>query len=103
MADSIKQKLYKLIEDTDNESLLKEAYEFIYKKKTAKEGDLWSKLSPEQQKEVLTALEESANPENLIPNEEVKKLLDERLASHKANPNAGDSWENVKKRIKDKL
>ena len=103
MDDSIKQKLYKLIEETENESLLKEAYELIYKKKTAKEGDLWNKLSPEQQNELLAALEESANPENLIPSEEVKKLLDERLAKHKANPKTGDSWENVKKRIKGKL
>ena len=42
-------------------------------------------------------------PGEALSNEEVKKLLDERLASHKANPNAGESWENVKKRIKDKL
>lgn len=28
------------------------------------------------------------------------KILDERIASHKANPEAGSSWEEVKARIK---
>lgn len=28
-----------------------------------------------------------------------KKILDERLESHKLNPNQGSSWEDVKRRI----
>lgn len=55
------------------ETILNQAYELIYKKSAAKEGDLWSKLSPEQQKEVLQSLEESNDPNNLISNEEVKR------------------------------
>jgi putative addiction module component (TIGR02574 family) len=31
-----------------------------------------------------------------------KELLDERLAAHKASPQEGSSWEDVKKRIKPK-
>jgi len=31
------------------------------------------------------------------------KILDERIASHKADPEAGSSWEDVKSRIKGKL
>ena len=72
MGISIKQKLHDLIERIDNESILNQFYELIYKKNASKEGDLWSKLTPEQQKEVLQSLEESNNPDNLISNEEVK-------------------------------
>ena len=32
-----------------------------------------------------------------------KKILDERIASHKANPTAGSSWKEVKARIKSQL
>lgn len=73
MATSIKQKLHTLIDNIDNESLLTQVYELIYKKNSSKEGDLWSKLSPQQQEEVLLSLEESNNPSNLISNEDVKK------------------------------
>jgi len=73
MALSIKQKLHNLIEKIDNESLLNQVYELLYKKNAAPEGSLWSKLTAEQQQEVLASLEESENPDNLIPNEEVKK------------------------------
>lgn len=73
MGTSIKQKLHDLIEKIDNESILNQVYEFIYKKSSSKEGDLWSKLSTEQQNEVLKSLEESKNPDNLISSEEVKR------------------------------
>jgi len=73
MGNSIKQKLHKLIDKIENESILTQVYELIYKKSSSKEGDLWNKLSPEQQKEVLLSLEESEDPNNLISNEEVKR------------------------------
>lgn len=73
MATSIKQKLHDLIEKIENESILNQVYELIYKKSFSKEGDLWSKLSPEQQMEVLLSLEESNDSNNLISNEELKK------------------------------
>lgn len=73
MATSIKQKLHDLIEKIDNEAILNQVYELIYKKSSSKEGDLWNKLTPEQQQEVLLSLEESNTPNNLISNEEVKK------------------------------
>lgn len=73
MATSIKQKLHTLIDNIDNESLLTQVYELIYKKNSSKEGDLWSTLTPQQQQEVLLSLEESNDPTNLISNDEVKK------------------------------
>lgn len=74
MATSLKQKLHELIDQIDNESMLRQAYELIYKKNASKEGDLWNKLSREQQEEILCSLEESNDPENLISNEEVRRL-----------------------------
>jgi hypothetical protein len=74
MAPSIKQKIYDLIDKIDNESTLNQVYELIYKKSSSKEGDLWNKLTPDQQKELLQNLEESDDPKNLIPNEEVKTI-----------------------------
>lgn len=37
-------------------------------------GILWSKITSEQQNEVLMALEESNNPQNLISHDQVKKI-----------------------------
>ncbi len=54
-------------------SLFYQVYELIYKKNSSKEGDLWSKLAPEQQAEVLLSLEESNEPNNLISQDEVKR------------------------------
>jgi hypothetical protein len=73
MATSIKQKLHTLIDNIDNESLLTQVYELIYKKNSSKEGDLWNKLTPQQQEEVLLSLEESNEANNLISNDDVKK------------------------------
>lgn len=73
MATSIKQKLHTLIDNIDNESLLTQVYELIYKKNSSKEGDLWNKLTPLQQQEVLHSLEESNDSNNLISNDDVKK------------------------------
>ena len=73
MATSIKQKLHTLIDNIDNESLLTQVYELIYKKNSSKEGDLWNKLTLQQQQEVLLSLEESNDTKNLISNDDVKK------------------------------
>lgn len=32
-----------------------------------------------------------------------KKILEDRLTAHQANPSAGSSWEDVKNRIRNKL
>jgi len=48
-------------------------YLIYYMYGSSKEGDLWNKLTPEQQEEILLSLDESNDPNNLISNEEVKK------------------------------
>ena len=73
MATSIKQKLHELIDKIENESILNQAYELIYKKNASGEGDLWNKLTLEQQQELLLSLEESENPDNLISDEAIKE------------------------------
>ena len=40
--------------------------------------------------------------DDFTPSEAHKQLLDERLASHKASPKEGSSWEEVKTRIRQK-
>lgn len=74
MAPSIKQKIYDLIDKIDNESTLNQVYELIYMKSSSKEGDLWNKLTPDQQTELLKNLKESYDPENMISNEKVKTM-----------------------------
>ena len=48
-------------------------------------------------KEVVEDL--MSREEDFELSDEMQALLDERLASHRANPNAGSSWEEVKSRI----
>ena len=67
----LKQNFHHLIDSIDNEKLLINFYELIKKKSSAEEGQLWNKLTDEEQKELLLSLEESKNPENLISHEEM--------------------------------
>lgn len=43
------------------------------------------------------------NEENYELSDKHKKILDERISAHKANPSLGSSWEEVKARIKSRL
>jgi hypothetical protein len=75
MIKSIKQKLHDFIENADDELLLNRIYEFLLERKnTSANGDLWNKLSTEQQQDLLLSLEESNDSNNLISNEEIKRL-----------------------------
>ena len=67
----LKQNFHHLIDSIDNEKLLINFYELIKKKSSAEEGQLWNKLTDEEQKELLLSLEESKNPQNLISHEEM--------------------------------
>jgi hypothetical protein len=69
----IKQNFHLLIDSIENEKLLINFYDLIKKRFSAKEGQLWNKLTNQEQDELLLSLEESKNPENLISHEEMKK------------------------------
>jgi hypothetical protein len=69
----LKNNFHHLIDSIENENLLKEFYELMLRKRASKDGRLWTMLSTEEIEELLTANEESENPDNLIPHEEMKK------------------------------
>ena len=68
----LKQSFHHLIDSIDNENLLINFYDLIKKRSSAKEGQLWNKLTDQEQKELLLSLEESENPKNLIDHEKMK-------------------------------
>lgn len=69
----LKQNFHHLIDSIDNEKLLINFYELIKTRSSAKEGQLWNRLTIYEQEELLLSLEESKNPENLISHDEMVK------------------------------
>ena len=68
----LKRNFHLLIDSIDNEDLLASYYDLIKKRSLTKEGQLWNRLTYQEQEELITALEESENPEYLISNDEMK-------------------------------
>lgn len=69
----LKQNFHHLIDHIDDEKLLINFYDLIKKRSSAKEGQLWNRLTDQEQQELILSLEESKNPENLISHEEMVK------------------------------
>ena len=69
----LKKNFHLLIDSIDNENLLVSFYDLIKKRSSTKEGQLWGRLTTQEQEELISALEESENPENLISHEEMVK------------------------------
>lgn len=69
----LKKSFHLLIDSIDNENLLINFYDILKKKSSANEGQLWEGLTNQEKEELLLALEESDNPENLISQDEMKK------------------------------
>ena len=69
----LKNNFHHLIDSIENENLLRKFYELMLRKRASKDGMLWSKLSEDEINELLKAIEESENPDNLIPHDEMKK------------------------------
>ena len=72
----LKKNFHLLIDSIDNENLLISFYDLIKQRSSAREGQLWNRLTKAEQDELLLALEESDNPGNLISH-------DEMVAKHK--------------------
>jgi hypothetical protein len=68
----LKQNLHNLIDSIDNINLLQSFYDLIKTKSTAKDGQLWNRLSQAEQKELLLAFSESDDIENLVDHEQIK-------------------------------
>lgn len=67
----LKSNLHQLIDGIQNPTLLESLHEILEARKKSAHGGLWSGLTAEQQKEVLTSFDESENPENLIPHSQI--------------------------------
>lgn len=72
-AIELKKNFHLLIDSIDNENLLVSFYDLIKKRASTKEGQLWGRLTTQEQEELISAIEESENPENLISHEEMVK------------------------------
>ncbi|MBU2445135.1 MAG: hypothetical protein KJ666_06125 [Bacteroidetes bacterium] len=69
----LKKNFHHLIDSIDNENLLISFYDLIKRRYSTKEGQLWNRLTKQEQEELLLAVEESENPENLISHEEMNE------------------------------
>lgn len=69
----LKKDLHKIIDEIDNDKLLQGFYDLIKAKISSKEGELWSSLSKQEQKELLRAFEESENSDNLVEYEGIMR------------------------------
>jgi hypothetical protein len=78
-AIELKKNFHQLIDSIDNENLLLNFYDLIKRSYSGKAGQLWTRLNKEEQEELLLAVEESEDPDNLIShsdmNEKHKKWL----------------------------
>jgi hypothetical protein len=71
-AIEIKKNFHLLIDSIDNENLLLDFYDMIKNKIGTKDGQLWNRLSSQEQIELLNAFEESKNTDNLLSVDELK-------------------------------
>lgn len=65
--------MHDLIDSIDNDNLLINFYDLIKRRTSTKEGQLWGKLTKQEQEELLLTLEEINKPENMISQDEMKK------------------------------
>jgi hypothetical protein len=69
----LKKSFHHLIDSTENDDLLLGFFELLKNRTSAREGQLWERLSKTEQEELLTSLEESQSSYNLISHSEMKK------------------------------
>ncbi|MFM6975530.1 MAG: hypothetical protein ACKOW2_01615 [Sphingobacteriaceae bacterium] len=74
-AVELKSNIHKIVDGIQNEQLLQSLYDFLKLRAEAQPGQLWSKLSAEQQKELLLSFEESDDENHLLEREKVFKKL----------------------------
>lgn len=69
----LKLDLHRILDNIDNEQLLRTIYDFLKERENSKEGQIWSTLSEDQKKEVYLSYEESEDGKNLKRWEDIKK------------------------------
>jgi hypothetical protein len=69
----IKDSFHHLIDSIDNDQLLLKFYELMKNRTSTKDGNLWTRLTQQEQEELLAAFEESKDHENLISQDDMMK------------------------------
>lgn len=69
----LKINFHQLIESIDNENILSKFYDLMAKSKESSEGKLWSRLTKEEQEELLLSDVEADDIKNLIPHSTIQK------------------------------
>jgi hypothetical protein len=69
----LKNNFHQLIDSIENENLLQKFYELMLRKRSIRDGALWAKLTQDEVDELLFANEESNDPKNLLPHDEMKR------------------------------
>ena len=72
-ATQLKINFHQLIDSIDNERILSKFYGLMSKSRESINGQLWSRLSSEEQDELLLSDIESDDPNNLISQSEIQK------------------------------
>ena len=72
-ATQLKINFHQLIDSIDNERILSKFYGLMSKSRESSGGQLWSRLTIEEQEELLLSEIESDNPDNLIAHSEIQK------------------------------
>ncbi|NTV67696.1 MAG: hypothetical protein HGB06_08485 [Chlorobaculum sp.] len=71
----LKRSFHSLIDSIDNDTLLMNFYDLLKARSLTEEGQLWNRLTKDEQEKLLMTLEESENPEHLISHEEMKHKI----------------------------
>jgi len=69
----LKSDLLKILNEIEDEQLLRTVYDFLKQTENTEEGQIWKTLTEDQKKEVYLSYEESNDDKNLIEWEDVKK------------------------------
>jgi hypothetical protein len=72
-ATQLKINFHQLIDSIDNERILSKFYGLMSKSRESTDGKLWSRLTSEEQAELLLSDIESDNPDNLISHNVIQK------------------------------
>lgn len=68
-----REDFHRLIDQIEDETVLKAYFKLIESLRLNQKGKLWSELSIEEREELILSYEESFNQENLLSHDEVKK------------------------------
>jgi hypothetical protein len=72
-ATQLKVNFHQLIDSIDNERILAKFYSLMSRTNDSSAGQLWSRLTKEEQEELLQSDIEADDPVNLIPHSVIQK------------------------------